>query len=198
MLQSVKMRNVLFSSIVIAASVLLPVGAGSQQTPDLGPCKEDFAKFCHGVRPGGGRILRCMKLHLGELNPDCRVYLGQEAGKAVAAKAKEACQADMDKFCPGVQPGEGRLLQCLDAHKQQLSRSCNEIRKRFDAAAKKGKSKLKQLDAFSQACGNDARTLCPDVQPGGGAVVACLKQHLDQVSDTCKSFAANRRASVRP
>lgn len=36
------------------------------------------------------------------------------------------------------------------------------------------------------ACDTDIQKLCPGVQPGGGRIIACLKQHKDQVSDGCK------------
>ena len=37
------------------------------------------------------------------------------------------------------------------------------------------------------ACKQDVHTLCPDVQPGGGRIVACLKSHAEQVSPDCKA-----------
>jgi Cysteine rich repeat len=37
-----------------------------------------------------------------------------------------------------------------------------------------------------QSCQQDAKTLCPDVKPGGGRILACLKQQSDKVSDGCK------------
>jgi hypothetical protein len=36
------------------------------------------------------------------------------------------------------------------------------------------------------ACETDIQKLCTGVQPGGGRILACLKQHKDQVSDGCK------------
>jgi hypothetical protein len=36
------------------------------------------------------------------------------------------------------------------------------------------------------ACETDIQKLCPSVQPGGGRILACLKQHKDQVTDVCK------------
>jgi hypothetical protein len=36
------------------------------------------------------------------------------------------------------------------------------------------------------ACETDIQKLCPTVQPGGGRILACLKQHKDQVTDVCK------------
>jgi len=46
------------------------------------------------------------------------------------------------------------------------------------------------------ACAADVQKLCPGVQPGGGRILACLKQHKDQVSDGCKSavMAAMQRS----
>jgi hypothetical protein len=36
------------------------------------------------------------------------------------------------------------------------------------------------------ACATDIQTLCAGVQPGGGRILACLKEHKDKVSDGCK------------
>jgi hypothetical protein len=43
------------------------------------------------------------------------------------------------------------------------------------------------------ACATDVQKLCPDVQPGGGRIIACLKQHKDQVSDGCKQAVIKAR-----
>jgi len=34
-------------------------------------CNADAKKFCKGIRPGGGRILACLKSHQSELAPAC-------------------------------------------------------------------------------------------------------------------------------
>ena len=39
------------------------------------------------------------------------------------------------------------------------------------------------------ACASDAQRLCAGVQPGGGRIVACLKEHKDSLSDQCKQAA---------
>lgn len=36
------------------------------------------------------------------------------------------------------------------------------------------------------ACSADVQNLCANVKPGGGRIVACLKEHKDQVSEGCK------------
>jgi len=40
------------------------------------------------------------------------------------------------------------------------------------------------------ACGQDVQKLCANVPAGGGRIIACLRQHQDQVSDGCKQAVA--------
>ena len=57
------------------------------------------------------------------------------------------------------------------------------------------------LAAIRAACADDAQKLCAGVQPGGGRIVACLKEHKDSLSDRCKqaaALAANPSSSSAP
>ena len=47
----------------------------------------------------------------------------QDAPKGNGAVA-EACRGDVEKLCPGVQPGEGRVMACLKEHKSEVSKEC--------------------------------------------------------------------------
>ena len=44
-------------------------------------------------------------------------------------------------------------------------------------------------------CTADVQRLCANVQPGGGRIIACLRQHKDALSDQCKQ-AAQKAASM--
>ena len=44
-------------------------------------------------------------------------------------------------------------------------------------------------------CTADVQRLCANVQPGGGRILACLRQHKDALSDQCKQ-AAQKAASM--
>lgn len=43
---------------------------------------------------------------------------------AEAESARQACMADYRKYCAAVQPGGGRIKQCLTRHRAQLSEPC--------------------------------------------------------------------------
>lgn len=95
----------------------------------------------------------------------------------------EACKADVEKFCAGVKPGNGGIHQCLKRHESELSPACAKFR-----AAATDKIKI-----FMQACGADIRTHCDKVQPGGGRVVQCLKEHRSAVSAACQAQLTEAR-----
>ncbi|MFO1058567.1 MAG: cysteine rich repeat-containing protein, partial [Dongiaceae bacterium] len=42
------------------------------------------------------------------------------------------------------------------------------------------------------ACAADAEKLCKGVQPGGGRIQACLKQHSAELSPACTAATAGR------
>ena len=57
-------------------------------------------------------------------------------------------------------------------------------------AAQSGQAGDQQaLAAIRAACAEDAQKFCATVQPGGGRIVACLKEHKDSLSDRCKQAA---------
>jgi hypothetical protein len=36
------------------------------------------------------------------------------------------CKADVARLCPGVEPGGGRIIGCLKAHKEEVSIGCGK------------------------------------------------------------------------
>ena len=45
---------------------------------------------------------------------------------------------------------------------------------------------------LQEGCGNDIKTLCGSVQPGGGRIRDCMREHRAQLSVTCKAAIADR------
>ncbi len=49
---------------------------------------------------------------------------GAASAQGGMSATRQACQADMQKLCNGVQPGGGRVMQCFKQHKDELSAPC--------------------------------------------------------------------------
>lgn len=45
---------------------------------------------------------------------------------AQQAAAMKYCRADVERLCPGLQPGGGRIIGCLKAHKEEVSIGCGK------------------------------------------------------------------------
>jgi len=56
---------------------------------------------------------------------------------APATNLRAACKADGHKFCSSVQPGGGRIIECLNTHKSELSAACQDALKAEKAAHEK-------------------------------------------------------------
>jgi hypothetical protein len=85
-------------------------------------CKADVGKFCSGVKPGGGRIIQCLMSHENDVSAECKSAMKE--GKEKMEEKMAACKGDKEKFCAGVQPGEGRIMKCMKEHEKDLSAGC--------------------------------------------------------------------------
>jgi multidrug efflux system outer membrane protein len=88
------------------------------------PCMTEIEQFCKDVPSGEGRLLQCLAAHETDLSPACRSKFDEV--RARLEEAKRICAPDLEKFCAGVAPGQGRLLGCLKAKLGQLTPACRE------------------------------------------------------------------------
>jgi hypothetical protein len=86
---------------------------------------------------------------------------------------------ELQKFCKDVEPGEGRIMRCLQEHDRDLSTACRD----------KVKSITRRLVEAKQACAPDIGKFCADVVPGGGRLIKCLAPHFDELTPACKEKA---------
>jgi Cysteine rich repeat len=58
------------------------------------------------------------------LAPGLATPAGAQAAGDMSPQASKACRADYRKLCPGVRPGEGRVVACFEDHLRELSPGC--------------------------------------------------------------------------
>lgn len=102
-------------------------------------------------------------------------------GASAGGKFRAVCGAELQRFCAGVQPGGGRLVECLSYHTPELSGECGNL-----IAAGRGGAELRAT------CGEDLQRFCSGVQPGGGRFVTCLSFHTRELSAACGNLIAVR------
>jgi hypothetical protein len=96
---------------------------------------------------------------------------------------RQACEPEIHQHCAGVQPGEGRLRDCVKENFSAFSDTC--------------KRAMLSSVAVVRACKADVQRTCPDVQPGGGRIQACMKDHFAEYSDACKQAIITAKFGTR-
>jgi hypothetical protein len=122
-----------------------------------------------------------------------------------AARFRMDCGQDLRRLCHGVQPGEGRLIQCLSSHRSELSPACVS---RLAAArptlgvvppsqntqspglpsANSSTGAAVTASALRASCGPDMQTHCGGMSRDNAGVVKCLSSHRMELSPTCDAF----------
>ena len=98
--------------------------------------------------------------------------------------ALTGCAKELKSFCSTVNPGEGRLVACVQAHEDQLSRQCSSA---VNRAGFLMKSLGLAIEYVAVQCQADAVKHCPDVKIGGGRVINCLAKHKANISKECNT-----------
>ena len=110
---------------------------------------------------------------------------------------RAVCKSDVKKFCSSITSNEKikkrkklkKIFRCLKKNKDDLEPQClsklKKIRKKIKRRGKRGKRAFKRL---KKACKQDFKNYCKGVKPGKGRVKSCLREHKDQLSQTCRDF----------
>ncbi len=102
-------------ALLLAAAAVGAFAADAPATPaapGAQACQADARKLCAGQRPGGGRILGCLKQHESELSEGCKAALPK----------LEQCAQEAQQACGGKSRREMR--ECMRSHADQFSAEC--------------------------------------------------------------------------
>jgi Cysteine rich repeat len=93
-----------------------------------------------------------------------------------------SCNTELARFCAGVAPGEGRVLACLYAHGDKISRRCDYAL--YNAAARLERA-IGAMTYVAGECRAELETHCAGLDAGEGRVAQCLKDHASELSPRC-------------
>ena len=114
----------------------------------------------------------------GSSAPSAQADLKDRLASAVETVEKH-CGNDVNAFCGKVTRGEGRVLLCMQAHEDQLSRSCQfalyRVSRRLENA-------LHRVEKTADACWSDIDAKCGEVERIG----QCLQEKRSSLSEACK------------
>jgi len=96
---------------------------------DVPSCDPDAAKLCPGLPLNSKKSFMCLMAYEDNLSQACKIGIVEaaislEVGMLAINYSIEACEADADKHCLKVEPGEGRMLSCLKKNEEALAPKC--------------------------------------------------------------------------
>jgi len=109
---------------------------------------------------------------------------GEKAGQAIVDTVANGCKVEIESYCNGVTPGEGRVLACLYARQDKLSSACEYAL--YDAAVQLERA-VSLLTFVASECKDDLVKHCQSVEVGEGRLLQCLEDNKADVSNRCKS-----------
>ena len=105
-------------------------------------CSSDIKNYCSKVTLGEGRMALCMMAHEDQITDKCYGAIfdaveGIDLAVSNVWRAAEVCEGDIEKICSKVEPGEGRIAQCLVDNRSKLATRCRAEVAGFEARMKK-------------------------------------------------------------
>jgi len=86
------------------------------------PCAEDMAKFCSGITPGGGRLVKCYQENRMKMSPQCVAWADYLIKNA--QDLRDACSKEIDSKCSSEKGDPLEMLDCLQSNYIDLSPKC--------------------------------------------------------------------------
>jgi hypothetical protein len=144
-------------------------------------CRSDYMAHCSSVPPGGKASLACLQKNMASLSPSCSSAVSAIAGGQGAAAPPTQPVAEPVESAPAgsATPAPANVPAAATAAPHEYPPL----------------SPRQELGVLRGSCGRDYRALCGDVPPGGGRIVACLRENGPSLSPRCRGalMGARRR-----
>jgi hypothetical protein len=131
-----KVTKLIAPGVAISALILGATGTWAQNLVKSvqDGCKTELETYCKDVTPGEGRVLACLYAREDKLSGRCQYALYDAAAqldRAVGALTYvvNECDADLEKYCADIKPGEGRLAACLKKNEAAINERCKQAMK---------------------------------------------------------------------
>lgn len=85
------------------------------------------------------------------------------------------CREEVNEYCGDVEPGHGRLTDCVQHHQARFTAVC-----RTEVHAM-----IEQRPRVRQFCRQNAKELCSGIEAGKGRLYACLKLNQERLAPSC-------------
>jgi len=107
---------------------------------------------------------------------------GASAQQGIIETVANGCKTELQTYCKGVTPGEGRILSCLYAYGDKISGQCEFAL--YDAAAQLERF-VAALSYVANECDEDIDKYCASVEAGEGRILACLEAQGTNIQGRC-------------
>jgi hypothetical protein len=94
----------------------------------------------------------------------------------------DGCNTELARFCAEVTPEEGRLLACLYAHGDKLSKQCDYA---LHTAAARLERAISAITYVASGCRAELEIHCAEIAAGEGRMSQCLKDHASELGPGC-------------
>ena len=106
--------------------------------------------------------------------------IAEDDFKKEKGKGKGQCREEIKKYCSGIEPGEGRIKECIEKNKSSFSQECQERMEKRKEKMEKCKS---EVVALCGAPGDKSK----------GEFRSCMKEKRSQLSEQCQKMGKKRR-----
>lgn len=174
--------------LILAGALVLPAAALAQQPTqaEIGAvrasCQSDYRAHCASVPPGGSASLACLRENAASLSPACLNAVNAIGGaapapvqQAPAAQQAPSAEAPAAPAAPAASTPAPSGAPAPSAAPAPRAKSYPPMEPR------------EEFMILRRACGRDVRMLCGGVPPGGGRVIACLRDNSTSLSPRCKA-----------